>query len=266
MIQYNKETLKNYFRTSLFALSTAFILTNTISATAAASELKKALTNFVSPACSGVAMTSLSKIGIDKWIWRKDFQIEGTKTWSAFDTTSMNWATLKAKEPGNAEINIHPSTESSQIEIVNSPCKVTIAPGLAEALKEAAKLSKKPRIYYSWSTGMILSLEGMRDLVRLAEQNSAELIFVADPKMDPTSIDSWKNKLDISNSATRPVWQSLDQQGLLARGLRRQYPSVLLEAHGKIQSIAYPGHKPLEVWQQWFKKSERELKNSLESK
>lgn len=199
-----------------------------------------------------------------------NLQLEGEKSWSGFDATSMSWATLKPSGSANAEIQIHPSSgqpeEAMKIEIVNTPCKVTVAQELNEILKRRANLSKKPRIYYSWSTGMILSLEGMQDLVRLAEENSAEIYFLADPKLDQTSIEKWKSKLNITSKSVKPNWLKLEEEGLKARGLQQQYPSILLEAHGKIQNTAYPGHKPFEVWQTWFKQSERELKNSVDSK
>lgn len=237
---------------------------------AVADGLKKILTNVVSPTCAVTATTHLAKLGLDKWTWKKDIPLEGQNSWSGFDAASMSWATLRPSG-SDAEIQIHPSIagkteEILKIEIANSPCKVASSPEISEILLRRSNLSKKPRIYYSWSTGMILSLEGMQDLVRLAEENSADLVFVADPNLDIPSIEKWKSKLKIKSDSVQPVWLRLEEEGLMARGIRKQYPSILLEAHGRIQSTAYPGHKPFEVWQKWFTQSERELKSKLDSK
>ena len=270
VIHYNRDSLKS----SVWNFNSAFIVSSILSVSIGesvlADGLKKILTNVVSPNCAVTATTHLAKFGLDKWTWKMNLQLEGERSWSGFDATSMSWATLRPSGSANAEIQIHPSSMQTEkalkIAIANTPCNVTETPNLNESLKRRTKLSKKPRIYYSWSTGMILSLEGMQNLVRLAEENSAELYFVADPKLDQTSIEKWKSKLNVNSTSIQPNWLKLEEEGLKARGLQRQYPSVLLEAHGKIQNTAYPGHKPFEVWQQWFKQSERELKNSMDSK
>lgn len=263
--RYNERTLKNRFRNSINHAVLSILIPLSLNA-ANAADLKTALSKVIAPKCAATVVSRMSAVKPNRWIWRQDLVIEGAVQWTGLDTESLAWATLTPNGSDQAQIEIFVGTEKYKIQISSSPCDLKEPSGLKEAFATQASLSQKPKIYYSWSTGMILSLEGMRDVVKLADESSAELVLLSDPKLDERSLESWKEKIKLETGTAKVSWQRLENQGLMARGIRLQYPSILLESNGRIQATAYPGHKPLAVWQTWLKTSERALAKGPEGK
>lgn len=230
------------------------------------------LENISPTECRNQLSIALTDLNLHRWDWQSAPTIGSVQTWNAFDRKSLNWIQIQTTT-GNAELRssriIYSDNDRSEaVEISNSRDCLFDADKFVRTLKDARKnqsgLKSGNTLYYSYSTAMPLSVEGMVSILEIANDLKFEVVFLADRNM-PSEQQSQVQKDLLAEhqsliSKVAVQWASLDQTGYMYRGLSRQFPSVLASINGQLQSDAYSGHKPKTVWKKWLTDSASEAK------
>lgn len=223
------------------------------------------LVKITSPKCGASLLKSLADYQFDRWTWRQEPGIAGQNTFTGYALDSFVWADANQTTEGNAEITVHAGSANASIRFNTATCRPEPASNTTTLLRGAAKPPSERTLYYSWSSGMILSLEGMSEILQVAKATDSKVVFLSDAKLVGNDLKKWRSEIEKKIQSRDMKWLSLSEtsneevSGLLARGIRLHYPSILIAENGSIQPFSFPGHKPIESWKSWIETTSAEF-------
>jgi hypothetical protein len=234
--------------------------------------MKGAIADSTPLECRKAIESALGKLGIHRWTWKPAPKIGAVQMWSAFDLKTLNWLQIQATTNGSKlkSTRILHSNESAAgvIQVADQgkcdPQLNASLDSLFDILNNQPPVGNVNTLFYSYSAAMPLSIEGLSSILEIAEKKKFEIVFLADRNMPAEEQRKVQNEIlrdHVDQVAKVPIsWKTLEHPGYMYRGLDRQFPSILASIDGRLQSDAYAGHKPKEVWMKWLSASLSEAK------